>query len=241
MFISARTERIALTRSTTQPISASASALSSPSCAGHSVSASSAARVRRDAPQLLGDERHERMQQLQRLVAHPGDHGARLGLGRAVRAGQHGLRELQIPVAVDVPDEAIGRAGRLVEAIALDRRGDLARRLGKLVPDPLVQRLGRKPRIEAGHQRRAVHLAEARRVPELGREIAIALDALRRELDVAALCGHGGKREAQRVRAVVVDQVQRIDDVALRLRHLGAALVAHQRVDVDVGERHLPS
>ena len=45
---------------------------------------------------------------------------------------------------------------------------------------------------------------------------------------------HRGQREAQRVGAVFVDQVERVDDVALRLRHLGAALVAHQRVDVDV-------
>ena len=32
---------------------------------------------------------------------------------------------------------------------------------------------------------------------------------------------------------------ERIDDVALRLRHLGAGVVAHQRVDVDVVERDL--
>ncbi len=46
------------------------------------------------------------------------------------------------------------------------------------------------------------------------------------------------EREAQRVGAVFVDQFERIDDVALRLRHLGAGGVAHQRVDVDVVERH---
>src|ERR1700722_475691 len=40
IFISPRTERMALTRSMTQPISASASALSRPSCAGHAASAS---------------------------------------------------------------------------------------------------------------------------------------------------------------------------------------------------------
>ena len=120
MFISARTERIALTRSTTQPISASASALSSPSCAGHVAEREQrgARRGRRHAPQFLGDERHERMQQLQHLVAHPGDHRARLGLGRAVRPGQHRLRQLEIPVAIDVPHEAIGRARRLVELVA---------------------------------------------------------------------------------------------------------------------------
>ena len=94
MFISARTERIALTRSTTQPISASAVRIVEALVrrpGGERQQPARAAPARRHAPQLLGDERHERMQQLQDLVAHPGDHGARLGLGRAVRAGQHGL------------------------------------------------------------------------------------------------------------------------------------------------------
>ena len=85
----------------------------------------------------------------------------------------------------------------------------------------------------------AVHLGEAGGVPELGREVAIALDARGRELDVAALRRHGGQREAQRIGAVLVDQLQRVDDVALRLRHLRALLVANDGVDVDVPERHL--
>ena len=44
MFISTRTERIAVTRSISQPISASASASSRPSCFGHGASTSSASR-----------------------------------------------------------------------------------------------------------------------------------------------------------------------------------------------------
>jgi hypothetical protein len=66
----------------------------------------------------------------------------------------------------------------------------------------------------------AVHLQEARGVPQLGREVAVALDALLIELDVAALAFHRRQREAQRVGAVFVDQAERVDDVALRLRHL---------------------
>ena len=107
---------------------------------------------------------------------------------------------------------------------------------------PAIQRLTvslRRGRIEALDRHAAVHLGEARGVPQLGREIAIALDARGRELDVAPLRGHGGEREAERVGAVAVDQLERIDDVALRLRHLLALLVADQRVDVDLAERHL--
>ncbi len=39
--------------------------------------------------------------------------------------------------------------------------------------------------------------------------------------------------------AELVDQVQRVDDVALGLGHLGALFVAHQPVDIDRVERHL--
>ena len=91
--------------------------------------------------------------------------------------------------------------------------------------------------IEIWRQRAAVHLGKAAGVPELGREIAIAFDAAGREFDVAALRRHRSQRETQRVRAVSVDQVQRIDDVALRLRHLRALLVADEGVDIDRRER----
>ena len=107
---------------------------------------------------------------------------------------------------------------------------------------PAIQRLsvtlavaGSKP----GARHALIDLGEARGVPQLGGEVAIALDARGAELDVAPLRRHGGQGEAQSVGAVGVDQVERIDDVALRLRHLLALLVADQRVDVDVAERHL--
>ena len=83
-----------------------------------------------------------------------------------------------------------------------------------------------------------VDLGEARGVPQLGREVAVALDARGTELDVAPLRRHRRKREAQRIGAISVDQLERVDDVAFRLRHLLALLVADQRMDVDVAERH---
>ena len=81
------------------------------------------------------------MQQFQDLVARPRHHGAGLGLGGAVLAHQHGFCEFEIPVAIDVPDEAVDRARGIVEAAAFDRLGDLARRPRRLVRDPAVQRL----------------------------------------------------------------------------------------------------
>ena len=179
------------------------------------------------------------MQQLADLIEHEGDRRPRLVLGGAVGALQHRLCELEVPVAEDVPDEAVGRARRLVELVEHDALRDLVDRFRRLAEDPAVERLIDGARIEPGRMRAGIHLREARRVPDLGREVAVALDALDRELDVAPLRRHGGEREAQRVGAVAVDQLERIDDVALRLRHFRPALVAHQGVDVDVAERHL--
>ena len=67
------------------------------------------------------------MQQRIDLVEHESGGRARLVLVGAVRALQQRLGELQIPVAEDVPDEAIGGGRRVVEAIGVDRRADLAR------------------------------------------------------------------------------------------------------------------
>ncbi len=60
-----------------------------------------------------------------------------------------GFASSSIPVAIDVPDEAIDRAGRIVEAIGADRLGHFARGVCGLMRDPAVQRLLRRRRLEA--------------------------------------------------------------------------------------------
>ena len=115
-----------MTRSITQPISASASSSASaaelrPGRERQQAFARAGPARAVSAPQLLGEERHERVQELEDHVAHPGRHRPRLGLGRAVRAGQHGLDQFEIPVAEDVPDEAVDRVRRLVEPVGFDR------------------------------------------------------------------------------------------------------------------------
>ena len=67
-------------------------------------------------PKLLGDVGHERMQQLEDLIARPSRGHAGFRLGAFVCAVEERLDEFQIPVAVHIPDEMIGRAGRIVEA-----------------------------------------------------------------------------------------------------------------------------
>ena len=94
-------------------------------------------------------------------------------------------------------------------------------------------------RIEAVRRDAPVHLREARRVPDLGREIAVALD-LRWMLSLmsrpcAAIAARVKRSASAPYRSM---RLERIDDVALRLRHLGAVLVADEGVDVDRVEGH---
>ena len=67
----------------------------------------------------------------------------------------------------------------------------------------------------------------------------VALDVLLRLFLVLRQQQPGGRFLHQRIEIDAVDQVERVEGVALRLRHLLALGVAHDGVDVDVAERHL--
>ncbi len=49
--------------------------------------------------------------------------------------------------------------------------------------------------------------------------------------------GEDREREPDRVGAELVDHLERVDHVPLRLRHLLPVLVAHEAVEVDLAER----
>ena len=84
-----------------------------------------------------------------------------------------------------------------------------------------------------------VHLGKAAGVPQLGAEISVTGDAAGGKPQVAPHRRHRGQGEAHRVAAVLVDQLQRVEHVAERLRHLLALLITHQGMDIDGAERHL--
>ena len=93
----------------------------------------------------------------------------------------------------------------------------------------------RRPRVgldRAGHQQ------EPARVPELVRELAALVDLLRVEADVLRR-GHLEQAVPQRVGALLLDRVDRVDAGAERLRHAPAVGREQRRVDDHVGERHL--
>src|SRR6185437_16861687 len=108
----------------------------------------------------------------------PGRRGTRLGPGRLVIAGQHGLRKLDIPVTENTPDEVVSGVGRLVELVVEDglrhRSNGPRRRAG----DPAVELVLHRFRIEPGDTPTFVDLEEARGIPEFCDEVSIALDAL---------------------------------------------------------------
>src|SRR5258707_3128564 len=72
-------------------------------------------------PQLLRNERHEGMEQLQHLVEDPRGHRPRLGLGSIVVTHEDRLHQLEVPVAELSPGELVDGVGRLVELVGLER------------------------------------------------------------------------------------------------------------------------
>src|ERR1700722_10088344 len=144
-----------------------------------------------------------------------------------------------MPVGEHAPDKSISRVRGIIESIGFDRARRLRRRRGRLAKNPAVERFAYRRWIETLDAKAAIHLGKARGVPEFGREVTIAFDPGFAELDVPALRRHRGECEAQGIGAETVDEVERVDDVALRLRHLRALLIADEGVDVDVVERDL--
>ena len=149
-------------------------------------------------------------------------------------ARQHRLGHLDVPVTELVPEEVVDRVRGLVEAERRERLVHLPRGVVDAREDPALHRLQVVALDLLGLAQRRVDVrqGEARRVPDLVRERGVALHAALGQRDVA-IRSHDGQSEADRVRAVLLDHVQRIDDVPLRLRHLLPMLVAHESVQKD--------
>src|SRR5947208_6547426 len=79
---------------------------------------------------------------------------------------------------------------------------------------------------------------ESRRIPDLVRKIARALEPLVRQPEVIAGRAAGRQREAQRIAAVLVDRLERIDDITQALRHLPSPCIADEAMQIDVSEWH---
>ena len=128
-----------------------------------------------------------------------------------------------------------------MEAIGGERAVHVGRSAMKAREYPLIfQRLRCKHSLIRPHSRLDpihIHKHEAGGVPNLVGKGAVAVGAALVEGNVGAGCGHRGKGEARGIRPIFCDHFQRVQHVALGLRHLLAVGIAHQRVNVDMTER----
>ena len=174
------------------------------------------------------------MQQAERALDHQQRCLRRRALGGGVIAVETRLDGLQVPVAELVPDEGVERLRGGGELELLVLRRDLVDRGGQAIEDPAVggqQAVGHRHRVGVG-----VEQHEARRVEQLVREAASLVDHALGEAHVLR-GAHLQQAVARGVSAVLVDQVERIDARAERLRHAPTVGGLDRRVDVHVGER----
>ena len=127
-------------------------------------------------PDFFGDERHDRVQEPEDRVEAEEEH--RLGLRPCGGIGEPGLAEFEIRAAKLVPGEGVEDAGRLGEAIFVDRLRCIAGDARQPAGQPAIfERCGaraERPRLEAFE----IHEHEAGGVPELVGEIPARLEPL---------------------------------------------------------------
>ena len=183
-------------------------------------------------PDFLGDEGHEGMQQPQNLVKHVHQHLNRGLLADRILGVQPRLGQLDIPVAVGVPDEVVhlldGHAQLVLFQILRDL-GDQRVQLGQHPPVGNFQLVkGRQLVLGVLAQ---IHQHIAGSVPQLIGKVAHGLALLGVETGVVSGRVAGDQVHPQGVAAVLVDHFQRVNAVAQRLGHLASLIVPHQTVD----------
>ena len=193
--------------------------------------------MRQRLPYLLGDERHERVDKLEYLGQDIEQHLLRAELALLVLAVEAGLGQLDIPVAVAVPDEVVYLARGDAQLVTVHILADLFDKVVELGKDPLVLYL--KLFGQLVFVNREVHHHEAGRVPELVAEVAHRFALLDVEAHIVAGGVAGDEVVAQCVRAVLLYHLQRVDAVAEGLGHLASLTVAHEAVDEHGLERLL--
>ena len=184
-------------------------------------------------PQHLGDERHDRVQQLEQRVQ---DSSKNCGGMRDTFCKLH-FSELEVPVAELVPCEVVQRFACAAELVVVQRRIHLGANLFHPPQNPAIG-IGQLGDIGQWCRAGAVHQREPGGVEKFGGEVARGAGVVLTDGQVTAWAGAAGQGEPQRVRTEGLDPVQRIDPVAARLAHLATELVADQPVQEHVSERH---
>ena len=197
-------------------------------------------------PQLLGDERHHRVQQPQQPVEHVAEHRAgdlrpdRPPAGPSSRPVRPGWPWPAPGTSRRTRPRRSGRAPRRACRTRTPRNSPSTSAVTAASRDRIQRSGGGQARGRGQRVRHAgpVQQREPGGVPQLVAEVPGAGDPLLADRDVAAGVGAAGQGEPRRVGAEPVDPVQRVDGVAARLGHLPAAGVPHQAVQGDGAERH---
>ena len=191
--------------------------------------------MRQRLPNLLGNERHERMHQFQNTQQHIAQDIFCRQLGLLILAVQARLGQFNIPIAVGIPNEVVDLGGRHAQFIGFHIVGDFADQLIQLAQHPLILQLQflRQHHLVDGQ----IHHHKAGGIPDLIGKIAHGLALFHEETHIVAGTVAGDQIEAQRICAELIGHLQRIDAVAQRFGHLAALIVTHQTVDKHGMER----
>ena len=171
------------------------------------------------------------MQHGERAGHHPHKHLAHLLRGLLVVARQANLRDLDEPVAELIPQEVIQLLRGDTEFKFLQILVDFLRHTVEGGHNPLVLRRQAGGKLIFDLFALNVHEDKAGSVPQLIGKVAAGLHALGREAGIVSGADARHQREAQSVRAILGDDLQRIDAVAEGFAHLAALRVAHQSME----------
>jgi len=153
-----------------------------------------------------------------------------------ILAAEARLCHFDIPIAELRPDEIVNLLCGKVQV----KRIKVARHFlcdgVQAVENPLVRHVKRGAVDLARRFFAQVHQHKARGVINLVAEVARRFHLLAVKAHVVSRAVAGDEAEAQRIRAVILDDLQRVDAVAKGFGHLPSKLVAHDAVDVNRAE-----
>lgn len=137
--------------------------------------------------------------------------------GRLLRGGrgwvlQNRLGQLQIPVAVIIPDEFIERPGGQVKAVGVKVSRHCFRHLAQSGEYPPIRevQVGQGGRTLGQFSSGHIQQYKAGRIPYFVAEISITLNPIEIKANIPPGAGQSRKAEAQRVGAVVWDPVGKL-------------------------------
>ena len=160
-------------------------------------------------PDLLGEEGHKGVKELEDMGEDIAQDLLSVDFCLGVLPLKAGFGELDIPVAIVVPDEIVHLLGCHAQLVLVHILRDLGDDRVELGEDPLVlqlQVLGQLTPVDG-----EIHHQEAGGVPDLIGEVTHGLAPLGIEAHIIPGGVSGDQVEAQRVRAVLLGDHQRID------------------------------